>query len=58
MDRHKFLNRKQKEDESLKQFWHALNRLAAKCDFGIQDTGLVYDMFVSKMKKQLYKQDV
>ena len=25
MDRHKFLNRKQKDDESLKQFWHALN---------------------------------
>ena len=34
MDRHKFFNRKQKEDENLEQFWHALNGLAADCDFG------------------------
>ena len=50
MDRHKFLNRKQKEDESLEQFWHVLNGLAANCDFGTQTTGLVYDIFVSNMK--------
>ena len=49
-DRHKFLNRKQKEDESLEQFWHVLNGLAANCDFGTQTTGLVYDIFVSNMK--------
>ena len=41
MDRHKFLNRKQKDDESLEQFWHALNGLAANCDFGTQTAGLV-----------------
>ena len=50
MDRHKFLNRKQNEDESLEQFWHVLNGLAAICDFGTQTTGLVYDIFVSNMK--------
>ena len=50
MDRHKFLNRKQKEDESLVQFWHVLNGLAANCDFGTQTPGLEYDIFVSNMK--------
>ena len=50
MDRHKFLNRKQKDDESLEQFWHALKGLAANCDFGSQTTGLVYVIFVSNMK--------
>ena len=44
MDRHKFLNRKQRDDESLEQFWHALNGLTANCDFGTQNTGLVYDI--------------
>ena len=53
MDRHKFLNRKQKDDESLGQFWHALNGLAANYDFGTQTTGLVYDIFVTNMKSTL-----
>ena len=56
MDRHKFLNRKQREDESLEQFWHALNGLAANCDFGTQTTGLVYDIFVSNMKNTLVQE--
>ena len=50
MDRHKFLNRKQKDDESLEEHWHALNGLAANFDFGTQTSGLVYDTFVSNMK--------
>ena len=56
MDRHKFLNRKQKEDESLEQFWHALNGLAANCDFGTQTTGLVYDIFVSNMRNTVVQE--
>ena len=56
MDRHKFLNRKQRDDESLKQFWHALKGLAANCDFGTQTTGLVYDIFVSNMKNTLVQE--
>ena len=56
MDRHKFLNRKQRDDESLEQFWHALNGLAANCDFGTQTTGLVYDIFVSNMKNTLVQE--
>ena len=45
MDRHKFPNRKQKDDESLEHFWHALNRLASNFDFESQTTGLVYGIF-------------
>ena len=56
MDRHKFLNRKQKDDESLEQFWHALNGIAANCDFGTQTTGLVYDIIVSYMKNTVGKE--
>ena len=50
MNGHKFLNRKQRDDESLEQFWHALNELTANCDFGTQTTGLLYDIFVPIMK--------
>ena len=56
MDRHKFLNRKQKEDENLEHFWHALNGLAANCDFGTQTTGLVYDICVSNMKNTVVQE--
>ena len=34
LDRHAFFSRKQKENESLHQFWNVLNGLASKCDFG------------------------
>ena len=49
LDRHTFLSRKQKPTESLHQFWNVLNGLAAKCDFGNQTEGLVYDIFVLNM---------
>ena len=54
--RHKFLNRKQRDDENLEQFCHALNGLAANCDSGTQTTGLVYDIFVSNMKNTLVQE--
>ena len=50
MDKHIFLNGKQKDGESLEQFWHALNVLAANCDFGARTKGLVYDIIKSNMK--------
>ena len=34
LDKEKFLSRKQKESETLRQFWNELNGLAAKCNFG------------------------
>ena len=49
LDRHTFLSRKQKPNETLHQFWNILNGLAAKCDFGNQTEGLVYDIFVLNM---------
>ena len=56
MDRHKFLNRKQQEGETLEQFWHSLNGLAANCDFGTQTQGLVYDIFVSNMRNTVVQE--
>ena len=56
MDRHTFLSRKQKPSESLHQYWNVLNGLAAKCDFGNQTEGLVYDVFVLNMaNKQVHE---
>ena len=34
LDRHRFFSRLQQPGETLFQFWHALNGLAAMCDFG------------------------
>ena len=48
-----FINRKQSDDESLEQFWCALNGLASNCDFSTQTTVLVYDIFMSNMKNTL-----
>ena len=49
LDRHMFLSRQQKPSETLHQFWNVLNGLAAKCDFGNQTEGLVYDIFILNM---------
>ena len=49
LDRHAFFSRKQKENESLQQFWNVLNGLASKCDFGNQSESLVYDIFILNM---------
>ena len=49
LDRHTFLSRKQKPNETLHQFWNILNGLAARCDFGNQTEWLVYDIFVLNM---------
>ena len=49
LGRHTFLSRKQKPTESLHQFRNILNGLSAKCDFGNQTEGLVYNIFVLNM---------
>ena len=49
LDRFKFLSRKQKEGESLKQFWNELNGLASKCNFGTITERLVKDVFIVNM---------
>ena len=52
LDRHKFFSRLQQPGESLSQFWHALNGLAALCDFGDITTILVLDMFIIHMSNK------
>ena len=56
MDKHTFLSRKQKPNESFHQFWNALNRLAARCNFGNQTEGLVHDIFVLNLSNELLQE--
>ena len=52
LDRHKFLSRKQQNNESLQQFWHALNGLASRCELGEITQTLVHDVFSSNMNNK------
>ena len=52
LDRHRFFLRLQQPGEILFQFWHALNGLAAICNFGVITTTLVLDMFIIHMSNQ------
>ena len=52
LDRHKFLSRKQQANESLQQFWHALNGLASKCELGEITQTLVHDVFILNMNNK------
>ena len=56
MDCHKFLNRKQRDEENLEQFRYALNELAANSDFGTQTIMLVYNIYVSKMNNTIVQE--
>ena len=56
LDRFKFLSRKQKEGESLKNYWNELNGLAAKCNFGAITDSLVKDVFTVNMINQEVQQ--
>ena len=56
MDKHTFLSRKQKPNESLHQSWNALNGLAARCIFGNQTEGLVHDILVLNMSNKLVQE--
>ena len=49
LDQHKFFSRAQQPEETLQQFWHTLNGLAALCDFGEITNTLVLDMFILHM---------
>ena len=52
LDRHRFFSRAQQPGESLQQFWHTLNGLAALCDFGEITNTLVLDMFILHMNNK------
>ena len=51
-DRHRFFSRIQQQGESLQQFWHALNGLAALCCFGESTNTLVLEMFILHMRNK------
>ena len=52
LDMHKFLSRKQQSNESLQQFWHALNGLASRCEPGEITQTLVHDVFILNMNNK------
>ena len=52
----KFFSRKQKEKETLRQFWHMLTGLAAKCEFGDQTESLVMDTFIQNMNNEIVQE--
>ena len=52
LDRHKFLSRKQQNNESLQQFWNALNGLASRCELGEITQTLVHDVFILNMNNK------
>ena len=52
LDRFEFLSRKQKENETLRQFWNELNGLAAKCNSGTITESLVKDVFIVNMNNK------
>ena len=58
LDSHTLLSRKQKATELLHQFWYILNGLTAKCDFGNQTEGLVYDIFVINMANKQVQEKI
>ena len=52
LDRFKFLSRNQKEQETLGQFWNALNALVTKCNFGNITESLVKDVLIVNMSNK------
>ena len=50
LDRFRFLSRKQMPAETLEQFWHSLNGMAAECDCGGQTESLVHDISILNMR--------
>ena len=58
LDWHKFFSRMQQTGETLSQFWHALNGLAAPCDFGEITTTLVLDMFILHMTNKKVQENL
>ena len=55
LDRNRFFSRYQQPGESLYLYWHALNELAAQCDFGEITTTLVQCSFCTGTIKKYTK---
>ena len=54
-ERHKLLNRKQRDRESLEQFWGALAEMAKRCDIPTGEDEWVRDIFINKMKNSEFQ---
>ena len=54
LERYKFFTLKQNTKESLRNFWHTLTGMAAKCDFDEQTDSLIMDTFIQKLIKKPY----
>ena len=48
--RHKLLNRKQRDRESVEQFWGALAEMAKRCDNPTGEDEWIRDIFINNMK--------
>ena len=49
-ERHKLLNRKQRDRESLEQLWGALAEMAKKCDITAGEEEWIRDIFINNIK--------
>ena len=49
-ERHKLLNRKQRDREPHEQFWGALAEMAKKCDITAGEEEWIRDIFINNMK--------
>ena len=56
LERYKLFSRKQTQKETLRQFWHTLTGMAAKCDFGDQTDSLITDTFIQNMNNKTVQQ--
>ena len=56
LDRFKFFSRKQQPNETLRQFWNVLKRLAARCEFEQQTENLIMDTFFQNMHNKILQQ--
>ena len=52
LERYRFLAPKQKKEETLRQFWHALTGMAAKCELGDQSESHIMDAFIQNMNNK------
>ena len=56
LERYEVFSRKQKSNETLRQFWPTLTGMAAKCAFGEQTEGLIMDTFIQNMNNKSVQQ--
>ena len=49
-EKHKLLNRKQRDREPLEQFWVALAEMAKRCDIPTGEDEWIRDIFINNMK--------